>query len=207
VIPATDVEIFRDVPFEQLVYPSAEDLAEWSLGRGWHRDVSPMVLGDWDDAAWRLDREAELISEIAKQADTPERFDELAGELECEVEGAEAVAPCDLGVASAVYTLCAACCPTEVSCRGHPPGRGRPWSEFPVVKFCADAPRARLVYEAAEAAGCGLAYDDEEEYLELWANGITNILAFSREMLARRAQFEALPVPVDLPPDEDDEDF
>jgi hypothetical protein len=180
VIPRADVEIFREVPFEQLAYPSAEDIAEWSLGRGWHRDVSPIVLGDWEDAAWRLG---------------------------LPVEGAEAAAPCDLGVASAVYMLCAAYCPTEVSCRGHPPSRRPPWSEFPVVKFCADAPRARLVCEAAEAAGCGLAYDNREEYLELWASSITNMLAFSREMLARRASFEALPMPVDLPPNEDDEDF
>ncbi|HEY5986861.1 MAG TPA: hypothetical protein VIV12_10865 [Streptosporangiaceae bacterium] len=204
-IPSADIEVFREVPFEQLAYPSAEDIAEWSLGRGWHRDVSPMPLGDWEDAAWRLDRETELIGEIAAQADTPERFDDLAGDLECEVEGAEAAAPCDLGVASAVYTLCAAYCPTEVSCRGHPPDQS-PWSTFLVVKFCADAPRARLVCEAAEAARCGLAYDSEEEYLELWASSITKMLAFSREMLARRAQFEALPVP-DLPPEDDEEDF
>jgi hypothetical protein len=67
------------------------------------------------------------------------------------------------------------------------------------VKFCADAPRARLVAEAAEVAGCGLAYDEEDALLELWANNVSAMLAFSRQMLARRAQFESLPVPVDLP--------
>jgi hypothetical protein len=91
--------------------------------------------------------------------------------------------------------LCAALCPTVVSCRGHSPDGYEPWSQYPVVIFCADEARARLVSEAAEAASCGLAYDSGVQLLDVWAPNVTDMLTFARELLSRRATFDALPVP------------
>jgi hypothetical protein len=63
------------------------------------------------------------------------------------------------------------------------------------VGFRADAARARIILEVAGATGCGLALNDEDGLVEVWADSITAMLAFARKMPARRPTFDALPVP------------
>jgi hypothetical protein len=195
-IPRTDVEIVWEVDYATLREPSSEDL---EYGCGTRQYASALVTeATWDDARRLLAREEGALERVASAASDEFEFDRLAGEEESEYfidDPNEGFVPApDLGMFAASVALCAAGCATSASCRGHP-GKWA-WSDHPVVQLMADPTRTRIIEEVARAAGCGLV--STEGRAVLWAQSITEIVSFTRLLLDRQTEFDAIALPPTL---------
>lgn len=192
-IPRAEVEIVWDVDYATLREPSSDEL---EYGCGTRQYASALVTqATWDEARRLLAREENVLARVASAASDGSEFDRLAGEEESEYfiddpnEGF--VSAPDLGMFAACVALCAAGCATSASCRGHPSDHA--WSDHPVIQLMGDPTRTRIVEEIARAVGCGLV--SAEGRLILWAQSIPEIIAFTRLLLDRAAEFDAIAPP------------
>jgi hypothetical protein len=187
-LPRIEVEIHYDIDWSALVEPTEQLEILLPLNREYVSDLAAEAT--WELAAECLRFECEAVAEIAQEATDQDSFDEAAFEDDAFVT----LFGLELGVEAACVALSAAGCMTASSCRGHSSG----WSRFPVIVFVADRRRAALVEAVAREVGCGLQSDLSERTLELWAPSITEIQRLASRVIARRAEFDGLPLPASV---------
>lgn len=192
-IPRAGIELWIDDPGLASGLPAPDEVEAAGFADGNDQYEDYFAQASWDEAAEALNVERDLIRIADASASAPSEFDSLIdGDLEDWQQ--IALSGLDAGVATAVLALNAAGCVTTTSCRGHP-GRyanddGR---DYPRVRFMADPARAMLVRDAAAISGCG--FGVEPPIVEVFAQSLTEMMAFAEAVLAARGAFDALPAP------------
>lgn len=192
-IPRANIELWIDDPALAAGLPGPDEVEAAGFTDGNYQYEDYLAYTSWDEAAEALDVERDLIRSTDASATTPSDFDST---IDGDLEDWQLIAlnGLDAGVATAVLALNAGGCVTTASCRGHP-GRyandhGR---DSPRVRFMADPARATLVRNAAAATGCG--FGVEPPILEVFAQSVTEMIAFAQALVAARGAFDALPTP------------
>lgn len=199
-VPRVEVEIRYDVDWDLLREPTNDIEILLPL----NREYVPELIREatWELAAECLVSERDAVAEVAREATDQDSFDEAA----IEDDTCTTFFGLDLGVEAACLALAAGGCVTASSCRGHSSG----WSTFPVIVFIADRRRVALVEEVAREAGCGLQSDRAERTLELWAPSVEEVQQLAETVIARRVDFDAIPLPQsirELREDASDDEF
>jgi hypothetical protein len=190
-IPSSPIVLAMDDPAGVAGYPSLDDLYSDTLDG--NRLYDPGILdAGWDDVIEAITVEAGLIAAADAGSSTAAEFDAL---LDRDLEDWQelVLGTLDVGIAGAVLALSAAGCATSSSCRANHVGRS---SDFvvPEVVFWTTPERAHLVRAVASDAGCAFGVD-EDGRASVWAPSLAEMMTLARELLARRATFDGLPVP------------
>jgi hypothetical protein len=143
----------------------------------------------WESAEQTLRTERKMLAELDAKHDDEDAFGEAAWE-----EWREMCFSLEFAVTGLAEALCAAGCPTFSSCGGHPGDDTR--SPHPWVVCGADGDRLPLLIEAMNTTGCS-AEEEVNGYIAVQAPSSVESIALGFELLARRAQFDALPHSID----------
>jgi hypothetical protein len=183
-----DVVTERNVGAGGLRWPEGDE-ADDDRGLGCNREYCDLRDLEWIDAEEVFASESELISRIETAEDPERAYEDIDEES---YEEPERLMGLDIGVASLVVALSAAGCVPFSSCNaGAFGGSHREW--HPVVVFCARKAAIGPLLECAERAGAGL-IRDESGHLIAYANDIRKMRLFTRAVMDRREEFDALKV-------------
>lgn len=169
---------------------------------GGNRHYQDLRLMDWAEARRVLDVEAEYVRRIEAADDVREIIETIDEEREAEWDGdGDPLFGLDIGVAGAVIALSAARCIPFSSCNGGA-FEGGHHERHPLVAFYVRPQLASIMVGAAKAAGAGL-----QGAALLYAEEITAMMRFAEQLYLRRAEIDAIALPVDRSGDDvDDED-
>ncbi len=169
-----DPEVLREVDPSVLNWPSSEE-ASSDFGGFLNRQYRDFRGASWTDAGGALAEEDLMVSEGSFEAVVRQNEDE-------DIPESGAFYGLDAGVASTVLALCAARCIPTTSCNGMPGHH----ESYPVVAFFCRPARLPDLLAVANEVQCGLTNADFEGSVIVYAQEVTTMMEFARNLIARR---------------------